>query len=104
MPRLAPVSSRVRRGWFEFGIRTTLSWIHPHLVPRRAERCAAKLHAIMQAERPVVPELHAERHDAVAGPVWRARHGADRMFGGLQRDRFLEGKAAFQRTRLLARP
>ena len=58
----------------------------------------------MQTERPVVPELDRDRHDAIAGPVRRARYGADDVFGGVDGNRFLEGEPAFQRARLLARP
>src|SRR5947207_10232940 len=82
----------------------TESWVHPHLAPRLTERGAAEFDAIMQAERPVVPELHRDRHDTVAGPVRRARHGTERIFRGVERDRLLEGEPAFQRARLLARP
>src|SRR6478752_7385350 len=76
MPRLAPVNRSVRRGWLdEFGIR--LSRIHAHFGPRLAQRRAPELDAIVQTEGPVVPELDRHRHDAVAGPVRRARHCAD---------------------------
>ena len=105
MPRLAPVSSSVRRGWLvlEFGI-SALTDTCRTLGPRLAQRRAAELDAVVQAERPVVPELDRDRHDAVAGPVRRARHGAERVFRRVERDRLLEGEPAFQRARLLARP
>src|SRR4051794_20811875 len=99
MPRLAPVSSSVRRGWLvlELDIRTAPSRIHPRLAPRSAERVAAEFDAVVQTERPVMPELDGDRHDAIAGPVRRARHGADRVFGRMQHHRLLEGEPAFQR-------
>src|SRR4029077_4117244 len=104
MPRLAPVSSKARRGWLvlEFGIR--FSWVHAHFGPRLAQGRAAEFDAVVQAERAVVPELHRDRHDAVAGPVRRARHGAHGVFRSVERHRLLEGEPALQRARLLARP
>ncbi len=50
MPRLAPVSSSVRRGWLlvcGFTINDMLSRIHPRLGPHAAERVAAELHPVM---------------------------------------------------------
>jgi hypothetical protein len=50
MPRLAPVSSSVRRGWllvWEFAINDLLSRIHPNLGPHAAERAATELHPVM---------------------------------------------------------
>jgi hypothetical protein len=49
MPRLAPVSSKVRRGWLvcEFGIRDTFSRIHPRFRPRRTKCVAAELYTVM---------------------------------------------------------
>src|SRR3712207_1864374 len=58
----------------------------------------------MQAEGPVVPELDADRGDAVAGPIGWARHLADGVFGRVNGDRLLEGEAAFEWPGLLARP
>src|SRR5690242_12635123 len=58
----------------------------------------------MQAERALLPELDRERHEPVARPVRRARHFADREFHRIDRHGLLEGKAAFERRRLLARP
>src|SRR3954471_21334298 len=68
MPRLAPVSKSVRRGWFdwEFGIRFRLSRVHPYFRPRLAQPRAPELDAIVQAERSIVSELHRDRHDAIA--------------------------------------
>src|ERR1041384_7116333 len=94
MPRLAPVNRSVRRGWLdEFGI--DLSRIHADLGPRPAQSRAPKLDAVVQAERPVVPELDRDRHDAIAGPVRRARDGTDGIFRGVDCDRLLEGQPAF---------
>src|SRR6185503_10830316 len=104
MPRLAPVSSRVRRGWLmvEFGI--SFSRIHSHFGPRLAQACAPEFDAVVQTERAVVPELDRNRHDAIAGPVRRARHRAKCILCRIERDRLLEGEPALQRARLLARP
>src|SRR4030088_2259712 len=57
-----------------------------------------------ETERTVVPEFETRRGNAPAAPPGRARHFADHVFGGDQRDRLLEGKAALQRLRLLAGP
>src|SRR5262245_53460982 len=103
MPRLAPVNRSVRRGWLdEFAI--CLSRVHAHFDPRLAESRTPELDAVVQAEGPVVPELDRDRHDAVARPVRRARHRANRVFRGVNGDRLFKGKPAFQRARLLARP
>src|SRR6478752_10042911 len=80
------------------------SRIKPRLHPRRIERRAAELDAVVQAERPVVPELDQHRHDAVTGPARRPRHAADGVFGGIKRHRLFEGEAAFERKGLLAGP
>ena len=61
-------------------------------------------HALVQAERAVVPEFETLRRDAPAAPALRARHFADHIFGGDLGDGLLEGKAALQRLRLLACP
>src|SRR5271157_5650648 len=66
MPRLAPVSRRVRRCWLECDVgmrvdsqRINLSSrIEARLAPRRAQRGTAELNPIMQTKRPVLPELH----------------------------------------------
>src|SRR5437868_13054991 len=86
MPRLAPVSSRARRGWLEwevgishqirmrccmlddFAVRRS-SWVKPGLAPGRACRIAGEFDAIVKPERTIVPELYQHRHEAVAGPV-----------------------------------
>src|SRR3974390_686197 len=106
MPRLAPVSSSVRRGWFdcELVIWSFSSWIESRLAPRPTQIVALEFDAVVQAERPLLPELNREWHDAVARPVERPRNVGERVFGGVDRNRLLEGEAAFQRRRLLARP
>src|SRR3954468_13191194 len=104
MPRLAPVNRRGRRGWLELELGINLSRIHAHFGPRLAQARPSELDAIVEAEGPVVPELHRDRHDAVAGPVRRGGHGATCVFRRVDRNRLLEGEPAFQRTRLLARP
>src|SRR5436190_21137757 len=107
MPRLAPVSSKVRRGWFGCGavaisghtnsyfvcawsfpencfrVPGSCSRIKPRLAPGRARPLAAELDAIVQAERPVLPELDARWNDSKARPVGRPRHRADRELGGV---------------------
>src|SRR5580698_10845937 len=123
MPRLAPVSSRVRRGVLadEVGINGSLVlrharpcaghprlrnwlWVEPRPGPWLIRRGAAEFDAVVQAERAVVPEFDPQRDDAPAAPARRARHLADDVPGGDLGDRLLEGKAAFQRLRLLAGP
>ena len=117
MPRLAPVSSSARRGWFDCGVtmksnpktrahakavcaavemetaarsrvasvaqgpsngrESLISRIQPRLAPGCARCLAPELDAVVQPERPVLPELDRQRHEAVAGPVRRPRHGSD---------------------------
>src|SRR5262249_48675953 len=120
MPRLAPVRSRVRRGVLGWcGMSYSCShrhsgsrlrrapegrlWVEPVLAPRLGRRVAGKLDAVVQAERAVVPELEADRLNAPAAPAGRTRHIADDVFGRDLGNRLLEGEAAFQRLRLLAR-
>ena len=79
MPRLAPVSSSVRRGWLVCGAvamagHTLSSRIKPRLAPRRARPLAAELDAVVQPERPVLPELDAHWNDSKTRPVRRPRH------------------------------
>src|SRR6476660_9478441 len=83
---------------------TIISGIEPHLAPGLRRRIAAEFDAVVQPERAVVPEFETCGVDAPAAPALRARHFADHMFGGDQRDRLLEGEAALQRLRLLAGP
>src|SRR5690606_13476765 len=52
--------------------------------------------AVVLAERAVVPELDARRHDAVAGPVAGARDVLSLELLFVLRDLGLEGLAAFQ--------
>src|SRR3954469_5242798 len=113
MPRLAPVRSRVRRGVLAvfgmavlqaLGIRFLRSRIEPRLAPRLVGQLAAEFNAVVQPERPVVPELEAGGRYSPAAPARRPRHVADDVSGGDFGDRLLEGKAAFQRLRLLAGP
>src|SRR5215510_1088277 len=80
------------------------SRIEPRLAPRRAERVADEFDPVVQAERPVLPELDGQRLEAVAGPIWRPRNRSDRELGGIERDRLLEGVPALERRRLLAGP
>src|SRR6478609_722663 len=92
----------MKRAWSCVSLST--SGIEPHLGPGLCPPLAAEFDAVVQPERPVVPELEPHRRDAPAAPARRSRHLADDMFGGNQRDRLLEGEAALQRLRLLARP
>src|SRR5215211_6110317 len=80
------------------------SGIKPHLAPGLRRRVAAEFDAVVQAERAVMPEFETRGVNAPAAPPRRARHVADHVFGGDQRNRLLEGKAALQRLRLLAGP
>src|SRR5262245_27878038 len=84
------------------GMTASFLWIKPHFRPRLTRRIAAKFDAVVQADRAVVPEFEAHRIDLPAVPAARARHLAERVFGGELGDRLLEGVAAFQRLRLLA--
>jgi hypothetical protein len=52
--------------------------IKPRLVPA-ALRVAGKDEAVVQPERPIVPELDRLRHDTEARPVFRPWDLADRM-------------------------
>src|ERR1700759_2246122 len=83
---------------------TSSSGIKPRLGPVALRRLAVELDAVVQAERTVVPELETHRRDAPAAPARWARHLTDHVPGGDLGDRLLEGKAALQRLRLLARP
>src|SRR3954468_24067630 len=104
MPRLAPVKSSVRRGALDeegmqvFQLSTwsgrLASGIEPHLRPRAVRRIATEFDAVVETERAVVPEFETGGVNAPAAPSLRARHFADHVFGGDQRDRLLEGKAA----------
>src|ERR1700722_4296697 len=80
MPRLAPVSSKARRGGVSLG-----------LTPGPASAGAAELDAITQPIGPILPEFDGERQQAVAGPVRRPRDGPDREFRHVERDHLLEG-------------
>src|SRR5487761_355365 len=104
MPRLAPVRSSVRRGWLFVGInfsnRNELR-VEPRLGPRRAHAVAGKGDAVVQPERPLLPELDLGRHDPIADPMRRPRYRADCKFGGKARNRLFEGEPALQRRRLL---
>src|SRR5438045_3103710 len=84
--------------------RLSASRIEPHLAPGLMRGVAAEFDAVVQAERPVVPELEPQRIDPPAAPARWPRHLADDVLGRHQRDRLLKGKAALQRLRLLAGP
>src|SRR5262249_58099707 len=79
-------------------------WIKPRFRPGRPCLRSAKFDAVMQSERPLVPEFHHAGHDAVADPEWRPRHRPDGELGGFERDRLFEGVAAFEWARLPAGP
>src|SRR5262249_992017 len=70
MPRLAPVSSNVRRGWFACKLcMPFLEWflvseqvdaslrVEPRLVPWRVRALAFELEAIVQSKRSLLPEF-----------------------------------------------
>src|SRR5205814_3571397 len=78
------------------------SWIKPRLAPRLTQSAAAEFDAVVQAVGPVLPELDDQGTEPKARPVRRTRHRADGEFRHVQRHRFFERHAAFQRSRLLA--
>src|SRR5690606_37487791 len=82
----------------------TRSGIKARPRPRLAYCRTTELHAVMQPERPVVPELHLHRHDTEARPVRRARDFPDCVLGRAESDRLLQCEAAFERSRLSAGP
>src|SRR5918994_4507746 len=117
MPRLAPVSSMTRRGVLEAAKRVSvrkgsgtywlapaasMSGIEPRLVPAVAAAC--EHHPIVEAKRAVAQDLHGDGGDAIAPPIGGARHLADRVLRGVERDCLLEREAALERARLLACP
>src|SRR5690606_7672110 len=79
------------------------SGVKPCLAP-----CAAFLaseeHAVVQPERPVVPELDGSGNDAEAGPVGRAGYFADGEFGRVFGDGLFQSETGFERPRLFRRP
>src|SRR5258708_7921792 len=79
MPRLAPVSSRARRGWLSWGVTIGIlepqylnmafqarSRIEPHLAPRRPGPGATELDAIVQPIGPILPEFDDQGQQPVA--------------------------------------
>src|SRR6266446_10327901 len=80
------------------------SRVKPRLAPGCAWRAAAELDPVVQPVGPILPELNGHGDETIACPVGRARYGPDRELGHVERDRLLEGHAAFERRRLLAGP
>src|SRR4029079_12757063 len=83
------------------------SWcsrIEPFLAPRRRRARTGEGDAVVQPERPLLPELDLLRDDAEARPVRRPRHRGYAEFRRVEGHRLLERHTAFQRRRLLARP
>jgi len=78
------------------------SRIKPRLAPGLTESCAAELDPIMQPERPILPELHDQGQEAIAGPIRRSRNGTSHEFRSVERNRPLEGVAALERSGRLA--
>src|SRR5262245_6123389 len=78
--------------------------VEPGRVPWCARRLATEFDPVVQPVRPVVPELDDERQQTIAGPLRRPWNGPQREPGGVERDRLLQGVAAFERRRLRARP
>ena len=70
------------------------SRIKPRLAPGLTENCTAELDPIMQPEPPILPELHDQGQEAIAGPIRRSRNGTSRGFRSVERNRPLEGVAA----------
>src|SRR5215471_15837553 len=107
MPRLAPVSSKVRRGVFGMGVSygaAAPSRVEQRPAPGRRQRLAPEFQTVVQPKRAGTPELEGERDDAVSGPVGRTGNRADVEPGGVERHRFFERVAALERRGLLARP
>jgi hypothetical protein len=88
---------------FNSSIPTQRSWIKPRLAPARARMLAPEPDAVVQAKRPLVPELDLLRHHAIAGPMRRPRHGADAEFRGVNCHGLFECEPAFERGGLFAR-
>src|SRR6185312_11849758 len=84
--------------------RWPLSWEKTFRRPWCVRIRAAIDEPVVQTERAVAPEFIFQRRHAEAGPVRRARHFLQRIFGGVFGDLFLERPAGFHRARLLARP
>src|SRR5260370_29910632 len=57
--------------------------VKPRFRPCRLFVRTAKLKAVMQPERPLVPEFHHGGHDAVADPEWRAPRPPAGGIGGV---------------------
>src|SRR4029077_7714864 len=84
--------------------RRTPSGGEPRPQPVVSGFFAAEDHTLMQPRQPAVPELDCERSNAKTRPVRRPRHLADMEARGLERDRLLQRKPAFERARLLRCP
>ena len=80
------------------------SRIKPLLLPKVLGCRAGENDFIVKPERTVRPEFDRDGHDAIADPIERPWHRAEREFGGILRGRLLQREAAFERTRLLAGP
>src|SRR3990170_7429552 len=80
------------------------SRIKPLLAPGFARARAAEHHALVQAERAVVPELHLQRGEPEARPVGRAGDVADRVARRYRGNGLLQREAALERARLLRGP
>ena len=80
------------------------SRVEPRLAPRCASVLAAELDAVVQPVGPILPEFHRQRQQTIARPVRRPWNRSNGEFRRRERDRLLEGEAAFERRRLLARP
>src|SRR5690606_16714371 len=80
------------------------SWIEPRLLPRITRVFSGEAYTIVQAIGPVHPELDLHRIDPVTAPVRRAGYflSVEALFDF--GDARLEGRAAVERARLVARP
>src|ERR1700761_199264 len=93
----AAIPSPARRGR-----RPPASWIE---AARRPALAGALEHqALVQAERPVAPELDGARPDPIARPVRRPRHLAQAEARADLGDALLEREAVGEGPRLLRRP
>src|SRR5690606_26799336 len=72
------------------------SGIETFRAPGGGWRIAIENEPVMQAERPIAPELDADGHDAEARPMRRARHLAKTEFGGINRNLPFELEACFE--------
>src|SRR5690554_5307375 len=76
------------------------SRIEAFCAPGRGGGIALENEPVMQTERPVVPELDADRHNTEARPMRRAQHLAQTEFGGINRDLLFKLESCLKRAGL----